>query len=51
MPEAVEGDVLGYACIFEPVLERVLGVVAFELFEYKPGARFSAEFVGFVGER
>ncbi len=48
--ETVECDVFGYACVFEPVLERGLGVVAFELSEYRSCSRLSAEFVGLVGE-
>ena len=46
----MECDVFGYACVFEPVLERGLGVVAFELSEYRSCSRLSAEFVGFCGE-
>ena len=50
MPKAVEGDVLGDAGIFEPVLERLLGVVALEVLEDESGAGRAAEFVGFLGE-
>ena len=48
--EAVEGDVLGDAGIFEPVLERLLGVVPLEVLEDESGAGRAAEFVGFRGE-
>lgn len=48
--EAVEGDVLGDAGIFEPVLERLLGVVPLEVLENESGAGRAAEFVGFLGE-
>lgn len=50
MAETVECDVFGYACVFEPVLERGLGVVAFELFEYQSCSWLSAEVVGFCGK-
>lgn len=48
--EAVEGDVLGDAGIFEPVLERLLGVVALEVLEDESGAGLAEESVGFLGE-
>ena len=46
--EAVEGDVLGYAGILQPVLERFLGVVALEVLEDESGAGFAAEFIGLL---
>ena len=47
MSLAVEGDVLGDAGILEPILERLLGVMAFEVLEDESGAGRAAEFVGF----
>lgn len=46
----VEGDVLGYAGIFQPVLERLLRVVALEVLEDESGAGLAAEFIGFMRE-
>ena len=46
----MEGDVLGDAGIFEPVLERLLCVVALEVLEDESGAGLAAEFIGFLGE-
>ena len=48
--EAVESDVLGDAGVFQPFLERLLGVVALEVLEDESGAGLAAEFVGFLGE-
>ena len=48
--EAVEGDVLGYAGILQPVLERFLRVVALEVLENESSAGLAAEFIGLLRE-
>lgn len=40
--EAVESDVLGDAGVFQPFLERLLGVVALEVLEDESGAGLAA---------
>lgn len=41
---------LGDASILEPILERLLGVMAFEVLEGESGAGRATEFVGFRRE-
>lgn len=47
MPEAVEGDVLADAGVFEPVLQGLTGHLAVESFEDETFAAFSAKLQGF----
>ena len=48
--EAVEGDVLLYACIGNPVLQFCLNEAVVEAFEHLALAWSAAEFIGFVSD-
>ena len=53
MPIGVEGDGLGYSCLFEPVLQWVVNHASLQAFEHLASSGRSAKFVGFIadGER